>query len=269
MKIAVPQFKTNKELYGYLIARKQEMIDLKKSELKKADSVSFDVCEIKALATKAATQQKADSDTEIERTIVGNTYYWLDSHEDVHITNCFATSIQQRGAARISHLHDHLHQLDAKVGKFSDVYEQPVAWRDLGVDIDGETVSLMADSTIKSALNSKIFAMYKANEVDQHSVGMMYVSIDLAINDPERIKEYALWQSIYPMLGNKQKALDKGYFWVVKECKLIEISAVLNGSNEVTPTLMPGPLDDSQDDDKNDPLKSSQTAKSNYYFVNH
>lgn len=268
MKIAVPQFKSNKELYDYLIARKQEMIDLKKSELKKADSVAYDVCEIKTVATKAAEQQKADTATEIQRTIVGNTYYWLDSHEDIHVSGCFATSIQQRGAARISHLHDHLHQLDAKVGKFSDVYEQPVSWRDLGVNIDGNTVSLMADSTIKSALNSKIFDMYKAGEVDQHSVGMMYVDLQLMINDPERAKEYALWQAIYPLVGNKQKLDEKGYAWVVKECKLIEISAVLNGSNEVTPTLMPGPLDDSQDNDKTDPPQGSQKANKNYlHFI--
>lgn len=267
MKIAIPKFSTQKELFDYLIANKGEMIDLKKSELKKADAVIFDT-EPPVLAVKSAVQTKADTETEIERTIVGNTYYWLDSHEDVHVSNCFAVSIKQRGPARISHLHDHLHQLDAKVGKFSEVYEQPVSWRELGVNVDGETVALMADSTIKSALNSKIFNMYKAGEVDQHSVGMQYVSLDLAINDPERQKEYALWLSVFPLLGNKQKALDKGYFWVVKECKLIEISAVLNGSNEVTPTLMPNPSKDSLEDIITDPPVGSQT-KSNYYFVTH
>jgi hypothetical protein len=268
MKIAVPQFKTNKELYDYLVARKQEMIDLKKSELKKADAVCFDSEEIKTLATKAAGQTKADTDTEIERTIVGNTYYWLDSHEDIHVANCFATSIKQRGAARISHLHDHLHQLDAKVGKFSDVYEKAVSWRDLGVNIDGDTVSLMANSSIKSSLNSKIFEMYKAGDIDQHSVGMQYVDLQLMINDPERAKEYALWQAIYPLVGNKAKLDEKGYAWVVKECKLIEISAVLNGSNEVTPTLMPGPSADSQDDNKNEPAEgSSLTNKNHLYYI--
>ena len=38
-------------------------------------------------------------------------------------------------------------------------------------------------------------------------------------------------------LGNPEQAEEKGYFWLVREAKLIEISAVLLGSNELTPTL--------------------------------
>lgn len=265
MKITLPKFKTQADLFNYLVAHKEEIVDLKKSERKDCDSVDWSEAEF--IEAKALTNKKQDTENEIYRTIVGNTYYWLDSHEDVHVENCFTASIKQRTAKRISHLHDHKQQLDAKVGKFEDVYEAKMPWRDLGVNRDGETVALLGDSAIKRGLNQKVFDMYLNGEVDQHSVGMIYDKIELAINDPERPKEYALWLSIYPMLGNPEKADKLGYLWVVKSAKLIEISAVLNGSNEITPTLPSGPAKASTEvEDKTDPLEGSQTVKSNYYY---
>lgn len=265
MKIALPTFKTKKDLYNYLIAHKEEIVDLKKSERKDCDNVDW--CDNVITATKSFVNKnelKQDTENEIYRTIVGNTYFWMDSHDDVHLTNCFATSIEQRTAKRISHLHDHEQRLDAKVGKFSAVYEPMIAWRDLGVNRDGETMVLAADSAIKRGLNSKVFEQYASDEIDQHSVGMIYDKIELAINDPERTKEYALWNSIYPLLGNPERADKMGFFWAVKSAKLIEISAVLNGSNEITPTLPSGPAKASTEvEDKSDPALTSQ--KSNYY----
>jgi hypothetical protein len=38
------------------------------------------------------------------------------------------------------------------------------------------------------------------------------------------------------MIANKSAADEKGYFWAVTEAKLIEISAVVIGSNRITPT---------------------------------
>ena len=69
--------------------------------------------------------------------------------------------------------------------------------------------------------------------VDQHSVGMQYVKIDLAVNDEDYEEEYKLWQDNIDQIGNKEQAEQKGYFWLVREAKLIEISAVLLGSNEL------------------------------------
>jgi hypothetical protein len=41
------------------------------------------------------------------------------------------------------------------------------------------------------------------------------------------------------LIANGEVADKKGFFWAVKEAKLIEISAVISGSNELTPTLQP------------------------------
>lgn len=270
MKIDLPGFGTQKELFDYLVKHEGEIIDLKKSEIKRAEAVEF-YWPDKSEAIKSelgAQDQSQDTDTEIKRTIVGNTYYWMDSHDDVHLENIFANSIKQRGAARINHLHDHVNQLMARIGKFSSVYEKNISWQSLGISKMGDTQALMADSTIKLALNKKMFDMYKADEIDQHSVGMRYITMNLALNDPNYPKQYATWSMVLPKMGNPDRANKNGFFWAVKEAQLSEISAVLNGSNELTPTL-PGPgkstpLNSNPQNPSND---SSEIKSNSFYYI--
>jgi hypothetical protein len=93
------------------------------------------------------------------------------------------------------------------------------------------------DSDIMKGYNATMFEQYKDDQVDQHSVGMMYVKMELAVNDPEYKEEFAEWNKHIDNLGNKEEAEKEGMFWAVYEAKLIEISAVLAGSNPITPTL--------------------------------
>jgi hypothetical protein len=95
----------------------------------------------------------------------------------------------------------------------------------------------MMDTNIIKDYNPLIYSMYLGKEINQHSVGMHYVQIDLAVNDEEMKAEFATWNKYIAGIGNKDKAIEQGYFWAVKEAKLVEISAVLAGSNELTPTV--------------------------------
>ncbi len=55
---------------------------------------------------------------------------------------------------------------------------------------------------------------------------------------PSKYKEeFAIWNKYFDQIVNKQDLEDSGYFWAVKEAKVIEGSAVPIGSNIVTPTL--------------------------------
>src|SRR5690554_6703690 len=100
------------------------------------------------------------------------------------------------------------------------------------------TEALIAVSEVKRSLNEKIFDQYLQDEIDQHSVLMRYINISLAVNDKDNYpKEFEVWQEVLPKLGNRKTAEDKGYFFAVSEAALHEISAVLAGSNELTPTL--------------------------------
>jgi len=172
----------------------------------------------------------------IKRTIIGNTYNWMDSHDDVHIEGVFAKSIADR-QDKIWHLHDHEHKITAKVGKPISIYEKAVEWADLGVNKVGETTALFMDSNIIKEYNPLIFVQYLSKEINQHSVGMYYRQLDLAVNDSDMKEEFSQWNKYIEQIGNKEKVIDQGYFWAVKEAELIEISGVLSGSNELTPTV--------------------------------
>ncbi|NRA92151.1 MAG: hypothetical protein HRU26_05605 [Psychroserpens sp.] len=222
----------DKEFIKDLVENKEDHINLKKAAVKHClGGVSA------TLNPKTALKGVySNSENKLERTIIGNTYLWMDSHDDVHAKGCFSKSIKER-QDKIFHLHDHEFKLTSKVGEPINIYEKDVSWKDLGVNESGVTMALHMDSEILKEYNAQIFNAYKDNGIDQHSVGMQYVKIDLAVNDEDYEDEYKLWQDNIDKLGNPEQAEEKGFFWLVREAKLIEISAVLLGSNELTPTL--------------------------------
>lgn len=228
-------FATNKEFFSYLIANKAELIRMKKSAVKFTEP--FSITESSNVVKDLYTNHKDNVQSGIiTRTIIGNTYNWMDSVNDVLLPGVFSKSIQEN-ADKIFHLHDHEFKTTSKVGKPTRFYEKSLLWADLGINKIGSTTALFMDSDIIKAYNEKIFNQYLNKEINQHSVGMQYVLIDLAINDSEEKAEYAVWTKYIDQIGNKEKAIEDGYFWAVKEGKLYEISAVLAGANELTPTL--------------------------------
>lgn len=229
-------FASKKEFFQYLITNKRDLIEFKKTVLKFSDPFGAGEMQTKVVKTLNTSYQDDVQSGIIKRTIIGNTYNWMDSHDDVHLDNVFAKSISQR-QDKIWHLHDHQQMITAKVGKPVLIYEKGVDWTDLGVDKAGKTMALFMDSNIHKDYNSFMFTQYLAKEINQHSVGMHYVDLDLAVNDPEMKEEYGQWNKYIHLLGNCDKAEEQGFFWAVKEAKLIEISGVLTGSNELTPTV--------------------------------
>lgn len=267
MKVLLPEFSTKSEVFDYLIENKKDIINLKKSTIKFVDA--FGNSKFEQSVIKSFNTNNVDTDTEIKRTVIGNTYNWQDSHEDSHLDNCFANSIEQKGAKGINHFHDHVNQLMAKVGFPQAVYEKTINWTDLGVNMTGQTMALFMDTLIKRSLNSSIFDQYKEDLITQHSVGMQYVNLMLGINDPERKEEYGIWNQYAPKLGNLAKATEKGYCFFVKEAKLIEISCVIAGSNELTGTLPnKNIVDPSQDNPQSDPPLVQSNTKSFYSLFN-
>jgi hypothetical protein len=67
---------------------------------------------------------------------------------------------------------------------------------------------------------------------------MIYLDMQLAVNDKQYPEEFKVWNEIYPLLGNQEEADKLNYFWVQKQAKLKEISCVLwDGSNALTPSI--------------------------------
>jgi len=258
------KFTTKKELFKYLVDNKKDIIDVKKSVVKHCNpinSLSNDNVTVKALETN----HKDDiSSGVIKRTIVGNTYNWLDSHDDVHLKNTFTVSLKQRGD-RVKFYHDHINQLSAKIGEFDRVYEMEVLWKDLNKPYEGTTTILAGDADIIRDYNPSMFKQYLDGRIDQHSVGMYYITLSLGINDPEHEEEFKEWNKYSKFIANIEKAEEQGFAFFVKEAKLIEISAVTEGSNAITPTI-DNKVNPSKDNlDKVDPSLDSQKLVSNKY----
>lgn len=232
----------------YIKANKEEAISLKKKAIKFSDGVSLSF--LKTGANKSEVKNESNNGL-VNKTFIANTYNWMDSHDDVHVGNTFKKSISEN--KNVFHLHDHEFKLTSKVGQIKSIEEKEVSWRDLGVDKNGLTTVLMVNSDIKKSYNELIYNEYLTNKINQHSVGMQYVKIELAINDESSKEEFDVWNKYIDTIGNKEKAIEKGYFWAVKEAKLSEVSAVLMGSNELTGMYEPSEDTQKQEDTQEEP----------------
>jgi hypothetical protein len=224
-----------------------DIIALKKSAIKTSDSEGFKLSDNEAL--KALNTSNIDNieNGMISRSIVANTYNYLDSHGDVHVASTFKKSITDKKASDIYFLSDHERSITAKLGYFTEIKEVDVLWTDLGVNKLGTTKILLANATIEKDRNKSVFKDYLNGFQNQHSVGMRYITVDMAINDSEYKEEFIIWNKYIDKIANADEAVKLGYFFAIKEAALIEISAVLEGSNPITHTLENiEPLQDTQ-----------------------
>ena len=261
MKVTGKIFATKKEEIDYLVKHNKEIIEFKKAVVKHTTPTTTEA-ESSSTFKALSTSKENDTDNVIKRTVIGNTYNWLDSHGDVHLEGTFGKSISER-QNKIWHLHDHEQKITAKVGIPSKIYEEKVEWSDLGIKKAGTTTALMMDSNIRKDYNNLIFQEYKDGNIDQHSVGMYYVKIDFAVNDKDHKAEFKTWNDNIENIGNREKAEELGYFYAVKEAKLVEISAVLQGSNELTPTIEAKDIEPLKDTQTNEPEESTQHKNKN------
>ena len=255
---AEKSFPTKKDLFAYLIDNKTEIFDQKKSIIKRAEgsiSATFNktldgILDIhkSAFANKAKPLYSNDKEAGIlKRTVLTNTYWWMDSHSDVHLgreeegsSAIFTESIKGR-ENKVFPIDQHNWSLDGKMGKTLALYEQPISWRALGVGRTGMTEGLFADAEIHKAKNPARYEDYLNDDIDQHSVGMRYLDFQLAVDDEDDYpKEFAVFQKYINKIGNRQAVEKQGFFFAIPKGHVMEYSAVIAGSNELTPTMHSG-----------------------------
>ncbi|WP_424963499.1 hypothetical protein [Ekhidna sp.] len=168
--------------------------------------------------------------------VVANSTNIMDSHLDVHIPGNYNESIYRKEGW--NHLKDHKQFSDGHVGIVKNVTAEQVSFEKLGISATGSTECLIYRSEVLEELDEKIHNSYKLGLIKQHSIGMRYREIELAINDKESPKEKAVWDQYINQIANPEKAEEATLFYVVKNIELIECSAVLRGSNSSTPTLV-------------------------------
>ncbi len=233
-----------KELFKALKANKDSIIQAKTATIKYADPVvAFTSITPKEPKTTTSTKAEGEDTSPVDRgsidvTVVCNTAWFCDSHMDVLSDTAYDASIAAKGNT-IPHICDHKWESTSHVGDVTKVYTKVVPLRDLGLDQDGETVALLMDTTIRKDYNEDVFKFYSNGKINQHSIGLTYTSLKLALNseDEEDVIEYTTWKDNYDKIVNKELVDKKGYFWLVPSVDVKENSCVLFGANSLTPTL--------------------------------
>ena len=233
------EFDSKEELFKALKENKPSLIALKKSTEKRADAVSYVNSEVSKLNTN---KEENGTQTEIDKLqvkVVINTTNFIDSHNDLHINGIWNKSVSDNVNKGFLHLQEHDRDFDKVISDSAKGHVESVSWKSLGLPYNGKTEALIFDSVIEKKRNEFMFKQYTNGWVKNHSVGMRYVKIDLAVNSESEWDkdEKELWDKYYPVVANKEVADERGYFWVVSEAKVIEGSAVVMGSNSATPTL--------------------------------
>jgi len=230
------KFSTNKELIDFLYANKRTIIAQKKAEIKHSDAISAMFFDLNNDAIKE-NQAFVPENGEFKVKAVINTTNFMDSHDDVHLDGIWNKSLKQN--RNVMMLQEHKLQFDKIIadGQDLEAYTKNLDWDKLGYQYPGKTQSLIFEFKLKRDRNAFMFDQYSKGFVKNHSVGMQYIQIDMAINNKDYTEEYKVWESNIDKIANRELAEHKGYFFAVKEAKVLEGSAVPIGSNVATPTL--------------------------------
>jgi hypothetical protein len=233
------EFATKKELFKFLADNKDKLIAQKKAVKKEVDCsvIVAPIIVNDKKVTKAVDSGILDS---LKVVCIINTTNFLDSHGDVHLPGLWTKSLQEN--KMIMHLQEHEMEFDKIIadGEQLKAYAKKFTWAELGYNFKGTTEALVFESTILRKRNEYMLEQYANGWVKNHSVGMFYMKMDMAVNDEDMPNEFEAWNKYYPQIANKEVADEKGYFFYVMEAKCIEGSAVPMGSNSATPTLSVG-----------------------------
>jgi len=225
MKIEIPKFETKTELFVWLQENKDDLIYQKKSAIKYADCFTAPVQLMVSIDAVEKTSKSESIEGQVLVRAVINTTMVRDSHKDVHIDGLWKKSLKEN--TRIKHIQEHKMSFSSIIADKGDLKSFT------------KTEALVFDSTVKQSRNATMFKEYKEENVDNHSVGMMYVNLKLALDSKEDSdkEEKATYDKYINDIANKAEVGKDGFFFAVLEAKIIEGSAVPMGSNPITPTI--------------------------------
>lgn len=233
----IPKNLSKSELFAFLQNNQGRIIADKKAQIKYADAFNFGCVADKDGEAEKANKPITEDTNEIKVKPVINTTNLMDSHDDVHIPGLWTKSLKE--SKDIYHDQEHAGTFASTISDYDDLkaYTETLTWKELGQKWEGETQALIFESKVKKERNDFMFNQYKQARVKQHSVGMRYVKVAMAMDLKSEPEPYAVWKKYIDTIANKEQVERQGYFFAVTEAKVIEGSAVKRGSNWVTPTL--------------------------------
>jgi len=236
----LPKFSTEKEFFKFLVEKEDLIFSQAKAQIKEADAMPFLSQPLKEIFSNKSYEEETaflmDKDVIYVKPVI-NTTGILDSHKDVHIPSLWNKSLEEN--KRIIHVQEHKSREFDKIissGEDLKAYVEETRWRDLGFDFNGKTEALMFDSKVRKDRNAYMHGQYAKKYVDNHSVGMYYIKLATCINDKDYSVQFENYEKYEQYVVNREALDVNKYFWAVLEAKVIEGSAVPNGSNWATPT---------------------------------
>lgn len=233
------EFASKEDLFQALRENKTTLIAQKKMITKESDSLIHYV-EVQSREKGVANKEDVSSVPEVNKLkaeLAINTTNLMDSHSDVHFDGTWNKSAKEQKNVLL--LQEHQMKFNAIISDNVQVSVKRMSWKSLGFDFPGSTEVLVFETEIEKSRNEFMFDQYNKGYVKEHSVGMRYVKLELAINSESKwdIEEKEVWDKYIDKIVNKEVAENQGYFWAVTEAKIVEGSAVVKGSNYATPVI--------------------------------
>lgn len=248
MRVVIPSHATKSESFAYLRANEKQIIAQKRSL-----PIESDIYQWGCLPVNTKLRIKEDGSTlgpdEIEVNAIANLSGWCDSYMDVMIKDNWNKTISDKSI--VYHLKNHRYTTDDIVGKNPELYTKNFDLSYFGITSDvAKAQALMMRSVVAKEYDKKTFALYRDNQIKQHSIGLRYIQILLCLDSQlDEDKEYKKnWDKYYKIVINKDKVDIYGYFFAVIESQILENSCVLFGANPNTGTYSTSSKENSEAD---------------------
>ena len=234
------EFSTKEEMFLALKANEQKLISLKKAEIFKSCeklSLSFINLDI-SKATETVKANFAIKEGFIYPVI--STTNYLDSHGDVHFNGCFGKTVKEQ-QGQVYYALDHELKWNSILAWQKDVkmFVTPLDWNLVGKNFAGQTEALVFEIDEKKITKEDVLQAIKNRSSEfENSIRMQYVKLRLAANtdNKDMAENKILYDSRINLIGNKEVAMEKGYFWAVDELRIQKEGSlvVAGGSNDAT-----------------------------------
>jgi len=256
-------FETKMDMISFIKKNKEEMMSIKKAEYKTKAEI-----EIKSdLVVKKYEGLIEDitGDYMLVKTLINSTNV-IDSHLDLHFKETWNKTVKDNPFS--THLQSHNADFNYLISSKAKNYNEEMNFKDLGLNIDMLFNANINEFVLRRKTLPLMFDKYKNGEVNQHSVGMLYVNLELFMADEDDEKAMQDFNEVLKKAINPEIALDYGMVWGVKEAKKREGSAVVFASNSITPTLFVKNYEPQQGTRKDlfiEPSKDTQESIQSFY----
>jgi hypothetical protein len=255
-------FTDKMDLIRFMQAKKDELFAIKKATYKTKSTNLLN----SELFEKEFTPKIDDISSDfIKVKSIINTTNVIDSHMDLHLKNIWNKTVKDNPTTY--HLQSHKADFEYVISNKAKQYNEQMNFKDLGLKSDMSMTANINEFVLQRNKMPLMFDAYLNGEVKEHSVGMYYIDLDIAFYDEESQKEMDYFNSVIKQAINPEVAIENGYVWVVSQAAKREGSAVVFGSNSITPTLSVENYEPSKNTRKDEPIEEITHKTIDYNYL--